>query len=146
MELNDWLQKVTSGASAQEMASKAEIPLRTLQHQLSTGRMSLENKIRIATAFSHHPLRTLVEWGVVDHAWESVPDIEAALRLATEEELADQVLERMKRGLSNDSPLDTPVDELMERRTIRAVDLGEYAADSSPVEPEPGDEGYHDGP
>lgn len=147
MELNDWIQNVTAEASAQEISSKAGISLRTLQHQLSTGRMSLENKVRIATAFSHHPLRTLVEWGAVDAAWESVPDIEAALRLATDEQLTDEVLRRMKRGLASGSPLDTSVDDLMERRSQRsAAELGEYAADSSPVEPEPGDEGYHDGP
>ena len=66
MNLTQWIEQVTGGATAQEIAKAADLPVRTVQHQLSTGRMSLENKILIGVAYRHHPLRTLIEWEVVN--------------------------------------------------------------------------------
>ena len=115
MNLTQWIEQVTGGATPQEIAKAANLPVRTVQHQLSTGRMSLENKILIGVAYRHHPMRTLVEWEVVNPEWASVPDIEAALRLAGEEQLADEVLRRMLNGKSD--VFDTTVDELAVKRS-----------------------------
>ena len=137
MNLTRWIEQVTGGATPQEIAKAAKLPVRTLQHQLSTGRMSLENKILIGVAYRHHPMRTLVEWEVVNPEWASVPDIEAALRLAGEEQLADEVLRRMLSG-KNDA-FDVTVDELAARRSntppvgVGGVPYG-AVADSSPDE------------
>lgn len=118
MELNEWIAGITDD-TAQDIAAKAGLPKRTVQHQMNTGRMSIENIIKIAAAYSHHPLRTLIEWEIIDPAWASVPDIEAALRLATEDQLADEVLRRMK--LAPDATLgDKTVDELAARRSTEA--------------------------
>lgn len=75
----------------------------------------MENLIKIGAAYGHHPVETLIEWGIIDSAWRSMPNIRAALKLAPEEWLADEVLERMLRGANTDS-FTTPVDELAKRR------------------------------
>lgn len=146
MNLTQWIEQVTGGATPQEIAKAAKLPVRTVQHQLSTGRMSLENKILIGVAYRHHPMRTLVEWEVVNPEWASVPDIEAALRLAGEEQLADEVLRRMLNG-KNDA-FDVTVDELAARRSNTPpsdVEPLPYAANRRPLEPEEGDDDYGPG-
>ena len=146
MNLTQWIEQVTGGATPQEIAKAAKLPVRTVQHQLSTGRMSLENKILIGVAYRHHPMRTLVEWEVVNPEWASVPDIEAALRLAGEEQLADEVLRRMLSG-KNDA-FDVTVDELAARRSNTPpsdVEPLPYAANRRPLEPEEGDDDYGPG-
>lgn len=146
MNLTQWIEQVTGGATPQEIAKAAKLPVRTVQHQLSTGRMSLENKILIGVAYRHHPMRTLVEWEVVNPEWASVPDIEAALRLAGEEQLADEVLRRMLSG-RNDA-FDVTVDELAARRSNTPpsdVEPLPYAANRRPLEPEEGDDDYGPG-
>ena len=148
MNLTQWIEQVTGGATPREIAKAAHLPVRTVQHQLSTGRMSLENRILIGVAYRHHPMRTLVEWEVVNPEWASVPDIEAALRLAGEEQLADEVLRRMLNGKTN--AFDATVDDLAAKRsnndtsdvrgdsydgTVREFDWTQpHAADSSPDE------------
>ena len=146
MNLTQWIEQVTGGATPQEIAKAAKLPVRTVQHQLSTGRMSLENKILIGVAYRHHPMRTLVEWEVVNPEWASVPDIEAALRLAGEEQLADEVLRRMLSG-KNDA-FDATVDELAARRSNTPpsdVEPLPSAANRRPLEPEEGDDDYGPG-
>lgn len=146
MNLTQWIEQVTGGATPQEIAKAANLPVRTVQHQLSTGRMSLENKILIGVAYRHHPMRTLVEWEVVNPEWASVPDIEAALRLAGEEQLADEVLRRMLNGKTD--AFDATVDDLAARRSNTSggdVDSLPYAANRRKVEPEEGDDDYGPG-
>lgn len=137
MELSQWLATITGSATAQEIAAAGNLPKRTVQHQISTGRMSLENKVLIGVAYGHHPLRTLIEWDIINPEWERIPDIDAALRLATEDQLADEVLRRMKIGVDSDA-LTTPVDDLAQRRRsnvdVRHVDAELYVADMSPDE------------
>ena len=122
MELNEWLNQMTGGDDAQAIAEHAGISKRTVQHQIKTGRMSLENLVKIADAYGHHPLTILIERGYVDAEWADKPDIEAALRLATEDQLADEVLRRMKLGVNTVG--DMTVDDLVERHLA--------VADSSP--------------
>ena len=149
MELSQWIEEITRGATAQEISKATDIPLRTVQHQLASGRMSLENKILIGVAYRHHPMRTLIEWEVINPEWEQVPDIHAALRLAGEEDLADEVLRRMRLGAQTDA-LIVPIDDYAARRsntepgdvrgdsydgTVRDWDDSiPHAADSSPDE------------
>ena len=61
----------------------------------------------------------------------------------------------MKIGVKRNGPLDTPVDELAQRRHVTLPAYSDtphddedlpYVADSSPIEPEPGDDDYSDGP
>lgn len=123
MELTEWLAGITND-DAQEIAERAGIPKRTVQHQIKTGRMSIENIVKIAAAYGHHPVSTLIDWEVIGPEWQDLPDIRAALRLASEDDLGEEVLRRMKLGVPTVG--DLTVDDLAERHL--------RVADSSPDE------------
>ena len=148
MEPNEWIAKITTDTTG-EIAKKADIPKRTLQHQLSTGKMSVENLVKIGAAYAYHPIETLIEWGIIDEAWRNVPNIRAAIKLAPSEWIADEALERMLKG-DGAEIFDKSADDLAEQRklsvvsdaddmndgTVRPFDYSEYAADSSEDETE----------
>lgn len=120
------------------MALRADIPKRTVQSQIASGNMSVENIVRIAAAYSYHPLRALIDWSVIDESWAMRPDVKLALRIASEDDLADEILGRLSQ-LPNGGALTLPIDELAQRHsniTSQSVDGVPYGAvaDSSPDE------------
>ena len=140
MDARKWLDTITDDQPG-TIAKKAGIPRRTLYHQLERGEFPIDSIIKITDAYGANPVEALMEIGVIDRVWANVPDIIAALRLASDEQLTDEILRRLKRGSKS---FETPVDELMERRSnkptpaIRAVSDDDlpYVADSSPDHPE----------
>ena len=112
MKNRDWIGTITDDP-LNEVARRAGIPQRTLYNQLDK-KISAENVIRIAVTYGRHPLRALIDTGHIDEAWAHVPDIEASIRIATEDQLADEVLRRMKLGVDL-GPLDEPIDEVARR-------------------------------
>ena len=111
----DWLDKVLGGDSLREASKIADVPMRTLYSQREKGRITAENVIAIAIAYGHHPVGALVDTGYLDEKWAKSIDPMRALRDVDEEELADEVLRRMKLGKTNGA-LDTPIDELAAKR------------------------------
>lgn len=155
MNNSEWLEKVTNNASVNAAANRAGIVQRTLSRQVERGEISAENVIAIAIAYGAHPVRALVDTGYLDEKYARTVDPMTALRSVTEDQLADEVLRRMKRGLKTDV-LTTDINDLAARRTgapvsdvsaslhddddgvVREFDYSpdEYAADSSPNEQE----------
>lgn len=149
MNPHEWLRSITDdGPNA--IARRAAISERTLYSQLERGALSVPNILKVCRAYDSNPIRALIDWGHIDAAWASVPDVEAALRLASDEQLTDEVLRRLR--IVRDHPLyDTPVDELALRRAPTpptfddgAGDVGSLpmVADSSPDHPEEDCEDY----
>ncbi|MGP5578630.1 hypothetical protein [Corynebacterium flavescens] len=146
MDINKWLESITTDTPA-EISHRTGIPKRTLQHQIASGKMSVENLVKVGAAYNHHPIETLIEWGIIDQAWRAVPNIKAALKLAPEEWLADEVLSRMLRGVQTDQ-FTTPADELLERRSKQGtpdVEPERYVAKTKKPEPREGDDDYGPG-
>lgn len=155
MNNSEWLEKVTNNASVNAAANRAGIVQRTLSRQVERGEISAENVIAIAIAYGAHPIRALVDTGYLDEKYARTVDPMTALRSVTEDQLADEVLRRMKRGLKTDV-LTTDINDLASRRSGAPVsgpsdslhddddgvvrefdyDPDEYAADSSPNEQE----------
>lgn len=146
---NAWLERSTQD-SIRQIARTAGITHRTLGYQLEKGAISPENVIAIAEAYGLHPVGALVETGYLEEKWASEVDPVFALRKVTDDQIAEEVLRRMKIGTETNL-FEIPLDELQEvlaqreaeersERHLRAI------ADSSPDELEPGDDGYHDGP
>jgi|GEM_PF-885652 len=123
MDINEWISEVT-GDTARDISRHTGISERTLQHQLSTGRMSVENAVKISAAYGRHPLRTLIDLGVVDAAWAQVPDIDAALDLAPDDKLIEQLEKRLKRAdaAGRSDLFDTPISDLDARRSAKSND------------------------
>ena len=117
MKHDQWLHQITDD-SVRSAAKKIDVAPRTLATQLEKGRISPENVIAIAVAYGHHPVGALVDTGYLDEKWATQVDPARALHTVTEDDLADEVLRRMKLGVERDGPLDTPVDELAQRRHV----------------------------
>ncbi|MGV0340340.1 helix-turn-helix domain-containing protein [Corynebacterium parakroppenstedtii] len=117
MKHDQWLHQITDD-SVRSAAKKIDVAPRTLATQLEKGRISPENVIAIAVAYGHHPVGALVDTGYLDAKWAEQVDPARALRTVTEDDLADEVLRRMKLGVERDGPLDTPIDELAQRRHV----------------------------
>ncbi len=117
MKHSEWLRNVTNGDSVNATATRAGVVQRTLARQLEKERIDAENVIAIAVAYDQHPVGALVDTGYLDEQWAQQVDPSRALREVTEEQLADEVLRRMRLGVEAGGALDTPVDELASRRT-----------------------------
>ena len=150
MNNSEWLEKVTNNASVNAAANRAGIVQRTLSRQVERGEISAENVIAIAEAYDVHPVRALVDTEYLDEEYARTVDPVSAIRMVSEEQLANEVLYRMKLGLKT-SALTTGIDDLAARRAgapvsgpsaslpddddgvVREFDYepGEYAADSS---------------
>lgn len=154
MDIHELLAKVTDD-SGRAIAKKVGLPERTVLHQISTGRMPLDNVIKITAAYGYSPIRALIDLGELDATWSQVPDVEAALRLATDEQLTDEFLRRLKAAPNPD--WDAPVGDLEAARRARKSNTDNlygvpdvlptgYVADGTDTEPEMGDDDYSDGP
>lgn len=151
MDTNEWLRSFTDDHT-KTIAARAGISDRTLRHQMQTSGINVENVIRIANAYDQHPLRVLINMGIVDESWANAADIEGALRRADDEQLTDEILRRMKVAPNPD--WDEPVGDLAAKRaalsqsneqghpspddeddgTVREWTDHDHAADSSPDE------------
>lgn len=144
MNHTEWLEQTAGDDSPREIEVKTGVPYRTVQNQRSNNRFSAENVIKIAIGYGAHPVGALVDTGYLDAKYAKTVDPAIAIRLVTEDQLADEVLRRMKIGPDTDA-LTTPIDDLAARRSnmpAPGVDWAAYGvADSSPEEGEghPGD-------
>lgn len=130
MEFGEWLRKVTDD-TIPVIARKVGLSPRTLQHQVRNDIMNIENVVKIAEAYSINPVRELIDLGYISSAWEKVPDIEGALRLATDSQLTDEILRRLEAG---SKAYRRPVDELIEERAKKGNNgnTGESIKDTKP--------------
>ena len=112
MNFGDWLKKITDD-SIPAIAQKAGLSTRTLQHQVKNNTTNLENVIKIAEAYSVNPIRELIDLSYIDEIWARIPDIEGALRLASDTQLTDEILRRLESG---SDAYRRPIDELVEER------------------------------
>ncbi|WP_408911829.1 hypothetical protein ACKFRJ_10810 [Corynebacterium kefirresidentii] len=115
MKHTDWMNSTTGNESVRATALKAGLAQRTLANQIEKEHISAENVIAIAIAYGAHPVRALVDTGYLDEKYARTVDPLTALRSITEDQLADEVLRRMKRGLKTDE-FTTDINEVETRR------------------------------
>lgn len=140
---SQWYKRVTRGDSNRQVAHTANISDATLGRQLRANDLSADLIIKIAEAYDESPVIALVDLGFMSARWITEPGVLTALSRATDEQLTDELLRRL-RLLE-----DVPVDELAHQRSNDAgsnVAPLFYAADDSDTEPEEGDDDYSDGP
>ena len=138
----DWYRRVTRGDSNRQVSSLAGISDATLGRQLRAGELSADLIIKIAQAYNESPVVALVDLGFVSAKWMQEIGTTTALTRATDEELTDELLRRLK--LIDDAP----VDELAARRSNTppaSVEPLPYAANRRKLEPEEGDDDYGPG-
>lgn len=115
MKHQNWIDATCGSDSVRRIAIESGLPQRTLANQVEKDAISAENVIKIAIAYDAHPVRALVDTGYLDEKYARSIDPATAVKEVSEEVLANEVLERMHRGLQTDA-LTTPVDELATRR------------------------------
>lgn len=145
MEHTEWFGRTTSGETLRQVAKRADVPLATLSSQTRKGTLKADVIIKVAEAYDESPVIALVDLGFMSSRWITEPGVRTALSRASDEELTDELLRRLK--LLDTRPIDQVADDLKNRRSNKSntdVDLDFYdlaVADSSPDEEEgdPGD-------
>lgn len=145
MTFQEWLSTITEDSIA-EISRRTGIPRRTLQYQLANDKPSIENLLEISSTYGVSPIETMLYFEIISRAWEKVPNITGALRLASDEQLTDEILRRLKGG---SQAFDTPIDEVAARRSNTQSAPADthlrYAAKRGKPEPEEGDDDYGNG-
>lgn len=142
MNFSEWIGTITADNNG-KIAENIGISRRTLQYQLSNGE-KIDTIIDIAQHYGENPITALVNLGHVEKHWlnELAGNPEAALMAATEDQLAGEVLRRLKEAKWK-TALDTPINELDDELAARRNWQDLAVADSSPDEEE-GDPGDYD--
>lgn len=111
MDTREWLKAITRGDSLRTIEKKTGVSYGTVNSQRTT-RVSAENVIAIARGYGIPPVSALVETEYLTADEGDVGDPKTAIHNATEEDLASEVLRRMKLpGLH--SVFTTPLDDLI---------------------------------
>jgi len=131
MDHIEWLARITKGDSARGIGRTAGISFRTIADQIERGRISAENVIAVAIGYGAHPVTALVECGYIPANYAAEADPVAALRTVSEDDLAEEVLWRMKL-VGDHCVLTAPIDELL-ADAVESGDTCESGADESPA-------------
>lgn len=115
MKHTEWLNKLSKSDAIHAIAQRAKIVPRTFARQVERGEISAENVIAIAVAYNTHPVRALVDTEYLDEEYARTVDPVSAIRMVSEEQLADEALRRMKLGVKTDV-LTTDINDLAARR------------------------------
>ena len=107
---SEWFKRVTRNDSNRRAADLADISPVTLGRQLKANELSADLIIKIAQAYDESPVVALVDLGFISARWMQEVGTTTALTRATDEELTDELLRRLR--LIEDEP----VDQLAERR------------------------------
>lgn len=115
MKHTEWLNKISKSDAIHAIAQRAKIVPRTFARQVERGEISAENVIAIAVAYNTHPVRALVDTEYLDEEYARTVDPVSAIRMVSEEQLADEALRRMKLGVKTDV-LTNDINEVEARR------------------------------
>lgn len=146
MNFETWLDNLIGDDTRAIASKKADYAQSTISRQLSRGHLRPETVIALCRAYDRSPVAGLIETGYINDFEIHGPDIEVALREATNEQLLAEIMRRSdpqaRYLFGNDgddgaiglAPHLEPVPD--DDGTVRefAYDPSEYAADSSPDE------------
>lgn len=135
MEQIEWFKRVTRGDSAREIARRTKLNNRTVARQISNEEFSTDVIIKVAEAYDESPVIALVDLGFMSARWISEPGVLTALTRASDEQLTDELLRRLR--LLPDEPITDVADMRKAQRDGSVVEFDSrvpHAADSSPDE------------
>lgn len=94
MDFETWLTELIGEDTRRTASSKAGMAESTLSRQLSRGRLSPEMVIALCRAYDRSPVAGLIETGYINDYELHGPDVEVALREATNEQLLNEIMRR----------------------------------------------------
>ena len=156
MNFETWLDNLIGDDTRATASKKADYAQSTISRQLSRGYLRPETVIALCRAYDRSPVSGLIETEYINDYELHGPDVEIALREATNEQLLDEIMRRSDPqarylfGNEGDeeiiglAPHLTPVSDSSaslpddDDGIVREFDYSpdEYAADSSPNEQE----------
>lgn len=142
MEHVEWFNRLTSNASGREAATRAQITVSTLNRQLSAGRLSAEYVIELSRAYGASPVEGLAATDYITFEEATGSSVAETADLLSDPELIRALALRIN---ADPAAWFGTFGELTEE-DAEVIELGAFAADSSPDEPEEGDEGFGEGP
>lgn len=147
-KLGQWIEKVTNNASWRMIGDRLGTTHSTIQRRL---RQDTATTIcEIAEAYGANPIHGLLAAQVISLAQVQEFSKQASLDSFTDLELAQEIVNRLEKAQAETDDLAARRKAKMEPPAFHSVEdsgwLEGYAADSSPEELFPGDDGYHDGP
>lgn len=96
-DIDQWVRAVTNGDSDRKIAEKVGMPTATMNRHLRAN-MPPETMVKIARAYGASAVRALVTYGLLESSDVEAAAVLDALESATDEQIADQALRRMKAG------------------------------------------------
>ncbi len=120
---DQWIRQTVGDASLRKVAAEAGISQATLARQIREGTLTAESVVKIARAYGVSVADGLQAIGVLTEEDVLPISVEKALQEATDEQLADEVLRRMKAG---NEIYDRPLSEVGTVHTLkpRVPDVG----------------------
>lgn len=94
MNVEAWFKDLTDSSSLREAAEKSGISKSTLSRNLDANTMTPETVIALCRAYDRSPVTGLIETEYINDYELHGPDVEVALREATNEQLLDEIMRR----------------------------------------------------
>lgn len=145
MKPSEWLTS-TTGQSLAEIANETGISRRTLYSQAEKERFSVDNLRTISRHYDFSVVEAMLAMRLISAQEAKIDEVGAALRQATDEQLTDEILRRLKGG---STAFDTSPSDVEQRSNVTHLksarpDIPQGAvADDSDWTPE-GDPGDYD--
>ncbi len=141
-----WFARLTGDASGRQAALKAGISISTLNRQLGKDEIDPGYVIALSRAYGASVTSALVSTGYITAEEASEATLDDLVEVLSDQALIRELARRID---SDPSAWFGTFGELQGDSTPpegKVYNLEDYAADSSPDEPEPGEDGFHDGP
>ena len=94
MNVEAWFKDLTDSSSLREAAEKSGVSKSTLSRNLDANTMTPETVIALCRAYDRSPVTGLIETEYINDYELHGPDVEVALREATNEQLLDEIMRR----------------------------------------------------
>lgn len=94
MNFESWLDELIGDDTRATASKKADYAQSTISRQLSRGYLRPETVIALCRAYDRSPVSGLIETGYINDYELHGPDVEVALREATNEQLLDEIMRR----------------------------------------------------
>lgn len=94
MNFETWLDNLIGDDTRATASKKADYAQSTISRQLSRGYLRPETVIALCRAYGRSPVSGLIETGYINDYELQGPDVEVALREATNEQLLDEIMRR----------------------------------------------------
>lgn len=152
MKHSEWFNRITGGASGNAAATKAHLPVASLNRHIAAERLTAEEVIALSRAYGISPVEGLAATGHITHEEATGMTADSAAELLSDPDLIRTLAYRINADpqawFGTFGELVDEKDDLAARRSNTRdgdVESLPYAANRRKLEPEEGDDDYGPG-